>query len=59
VDRDSILLEIARKHLNLKSLRMKGNDSIDIKKIPVWDLKDALVAAYNAGKQKPTKDNRS
>tara|TARA_R100000664_G_scaffold19812_1_gene29011 strand:+ start:16150 stop:16317 length:168 start_codon:yes stop_codon:yes gene_type:complete len=50
VDRDSILLDIARKHLNIKSFRMKGNDNIDIKAIPVWDLKDALVAAYNAGK---------
>ena len=50
MDRDSEILVIARKYLGLKSLRMKGSDSIDIKPIPVWDLKDAFVAAYNAGK---------
>lgn len=50
MDRDSEILVIVRKYLGLKSLRMKGSDSIDIKQIPVWDLKDALIAAYNAGK---------
>lgn len=51
MDRDSEILVIVRKHLGLKSLRMKGSDSVDIKQIPVWDLKDALIAAYNAGKE--------
>ena len=51
MDRDSEILVIVRKYLGLKSLRMKGSDSVDIKQIPVWDLKDALVAAYNAGKE--------
>tara|TARA_R110002110_G_scaffold196181_7_gene405978 strand:- start:211 stop:372 length:162 start_codon:yes stop_codon:yes gene_type:complete len=51
MDRDSKLLDIVRKHLGLTTLRIKGNDNIDIKQIPIWDLKDALVAAYNAGKE--------
>ena len=51
MDRDSKLLDIVRKHLGLITLRIKGNDNIDIKQIPIWDLKDALVAAYNAGKE--------
>jgi hypothetical protein len=51
MDRDTKILEIARKHLDLKSLRLKGSDEVDIKQIPVWDLKDALIAAYNAGRE--------
>ena len=49
-DRDSILRSIARKHFGVKSLRSSGNDTNDTYRVMVWELKDALLEAYKAGK---------
>lgn len=46
-----ILEEIARNHLNLDSLEIQGSDSLDFKEQSVWQIKDALEAAFDAGYQ--------
>ena len=44
-----ILEEIARNHLNLDTLEIQGSDSLDFKEQSVWQIKDALEAAFDAG----------
>ena len=40
---------IAKKHLAIETLSTRKSDSLDFYDVPVWGIKDALVAAYNAG----------
>ena len=49
-ERDQLLLDIARKHLNLKTLESRNSDCYDFHDIGVWSLKAALEAAYQAGR---------
>ncbi len=48
---DDKITVIARKHFGVKSLRIKGNDKTDSYTVMIWEIKDALEEAYNAGKQ--------
>ena len=48
-DRESILRDIARKYLDIVSLRSTGNDMSDKRVVMVWNVKDALHEAYKAG----------
>ena len=48
-DIDQLLLEIAKKHLNLETLETLNSDSLDFHDVAVWSLKDALQEAYEAG----------
>ena len=48
---DDKITVIARKHFGVKSLRIKGNDETDSYTVMVWEIKEALEEAYNAGKQ--------
>jgi hypothetical protein len=57
-DRESTLGTIARKHLDVKSLRPTGNDMADKRVVMVWDLKDALNEAYKAGFKDGKKDSK-
>lgn len=46
---DQLLTDIAKKHLNIKTLETRNSDSLDFHDVAVWCLKDALQAAYEAG----------
>ena len=46
---DQLLTEIAKKHLNLETLKTRNSDSLDFHDVAVWSLKDALQEAYEAG----------
>ena len=57
-DRESVLRDIARRHLDIKSLRATGNDLADKRVIMVWEVKDALHEAYRAGFQDGKKNSK-
>ena len=42
-------LEIAKKKLGLDTLETRNSDSLDFRELPVWQLKEALEAAFEAG----------
>lgn len=44
-----VLTDIARKHLQLTTLVTRNMDSLDFKEQAVWGIKNALLAAYEAG----------
>ncbi|MBP0634899.1 hypothetical protein [Cupriavidus sp. AcVe19-6a] len=43
------LEEIARKHLHLETLQERNSDRLDFSDQAVWCIRDALVAAFEAG----------
>lgn len=46
---EQLLTDIAKKHLNIKTLETRKSDSLDFHDVAVWCLKDALKSAYEAG----------
>lgn len=40
---------IAKKHLHLGTLETRNADSLDFHDLAVWQIRDALQAAYDAG----------
>lgn len=40
---------LARLFLNIETLDVRGSDRLDFHEVGVWNLKDALLAAYKAG----------
>jgi hypothetical protein len=48
---DTIIATIARTHLDLENLDARGSDSLDFKEHACWAIRDALRAAFEAGKQ--------
>ena len=46
---EQLLTDIAKKHLNIKTLETRKSDSLDFHDVAVWCLKDALQEAYEAG----------
>lgn len=46
---DTILTEIAQKHLGIETLQTRNADSLDFYDSAVWCIKDALEAAFKAG----------
>jgi hypothetical protein len=47
--RDEELLDIAKEHLHLKTLKTRNSDELDFSEVAVWSVKAALAAAYLAG----------
>lgn len=45
-----LLTEIAAKQTNFKTLEARESDELDFKIVPVWDLRAALLEAFEAGK---------
>ena len=50
VDVDARLEQIARDHLRLETLATRKSDSLDFHDLAVWQIRDALRAAYDAGR---------
>ena len=42
---------IVREILNLETLETRNSDSLDFHDVSVWQLRQALQAAYEAGRQ--------
>ena len=45
---DQLLTDIAKKHLNIETLKTRNSDGLDFHDLAVWSLKDALQEAYEA-----------
>ena len=43
---------IARDMLGLETLDERKSDSLDFHDLPVWSIREALIAAYRAGQAK-------
>jgi len=41
--------EIARRHLRLDTLETRHSDGLDFHELAVWSIRDALMAAFEAG----------
>ena len=44
-----LLTRIAREHLGIETLETRRSDRLDFREVAVWCVKDALLAAYQAG----------
>ena len=47
--RNRTLTEIASKHLNIPTLRIRKSDSLDFHDVSVWAVRSALKAAFDEG----------
>lgn len=45
------LAAIAKRYFGTESLEARNSDSLDFRDIAVWNLRDALEAAFEAGRQ--------
>ncbi|MCK5639715.1 MAG: hypothetical protein KAJ19_02920 [Gammaproteobacteria bacterium] len=45
----STIDKIAKDELDLDTLEIQGSDGLDFHELPVWSIKKALEAAYQAG----------
>ena len=48
---DTLLADIAQKHLGIETLETRKSDSLDFHEVAVWNLKEVLEAAYRAGQE--------
>ena len=46
---DALLTQIAQEHLFIETLETRKSDSLDFHDVSVWGVKEALIAAYQAG----------
>tara|TARA_R110002051_G_scaffold46218_2_gene92832 strand:+ start:2994 stop:3173 length:180 start_codon:yes stop_codon:yes gene_type:complete len=51
MNKEATLTEIARETLNVDTLETHGSDSLDFHDCAVWQIKEALEAAYAAGEE--------
>jgi len=56
---DTVLTQIAQKHLGIDTLQTRHADSLDFHDVAVWCLRDALEAAFNAGVEQGRKATQS
>lgn len=47
--RDTVIAEIAKRHLLIDTLETRNSDSEDFYEVAVWCIKAALLEAYKAG----------
>lgn len=46
---DETIERIGRDYLHLRTLVRRGDDHLDFHELPIWEIRDALRAAYAAG----------
>ena len=56
---DTILTLIAQEHLYIETLETRNRDVLDFYDLPVWHIKAALQAAFEAGQQANTHHQQS
>jgi hypothetical protein len=49
--KDKIFTLIAQRHLNIETLETRKSDGLDFHDVAVWCIKDALEAAFEAGRK--------
>lgn len=47
---NELLTQIAKKYLFIETLETQHRDCYDFHDVSVWSIKDALTAAFNAGR---------
>lgn len=55
----AVLLRIARDELGVHTLNTRNSDSLDFHDVAVWSIRNALAAAYDAGKRAGSRPKRS
>jgi hypothetical protein len=50
-EREAVFEAIAREHLRIETLERRKSDSLDFHEVAVWALRDALAAAFEAGRR--------
>lgn len=45
-----LLNTIAQEHLNIETLETRNSDRLDFHEVSVWGVEQALLAAFEAGK---------
>lgn len=48
--KEQIFATLAQKHLGIETLATRNSDELDFHNVAVWSIKDALEAAFEAGK---------
>ena len=48
---EQTLAEIAKKELGIETLETRRNGSLDFHELAVWNVRNALIAAYELGRQ--------
>lgn len=48
--RDEQLAKLAKQYLSIEVLDPRNSDSLDFHEVSVWDVKKALILAYEMGK---------
>ena len=48
---EQIIQKIAADHLSIDTLETRNSDSLDFREVSVWNVKAALQAAFDAGRQ--------
>lgn len=51
MSKDALFTQIAQQHLNIETLVARNSDSHDFHEVSIWSVKDALEAAYEAGRK--------
>lgn len=51
ITKDDIFTLIAQRHLNIETLETRKSDGLDFHDVAVWSIKDALDAAFEAGRK--------
>lgn len=51
ITKDALFTQIAQQHLNIETLVERKSDGLDFHDVAVWSVKDALEAAYEAGRK--------
>ena len=49
--KDELFTLIAQRHLNIETLETRKSDGLDFHDVAVWNIKDALEAAFEAGRK--------
>jgi len=47
---ETLLAELALQHLGIETLATRNSDSLDFHDVAVWAIRDALEAAWQAGR---------
>jgi hypothetical protein len=53
---EQIFTAIARKHLFIETLETRRSDRLDFHDVSVWAVRNALAAAYEAGRENAARD---
>ncbi|MAE40900.1 MAG: hypothetical protein CML07_08295 [Psychrobacter sp.] len=53
--KNELIVEIARRVLDIETLEERKSDSLDFHEVSVWGLKRALEQAFEAGQRDGTK----